>query len=163
MNVKFASVSDPDAITWVKGQASYVEIAMHHLDPRAPAGGERVPHGVARAKKAGINPRIGVDGHAAVFAVARDVESKAALALLRFEFELMIGRLGSTPIWDQPHLIIVLDDVVHIFFRMNDATAAGADMLHLARGNCRRMAHIVFVRECPRCNVGDDLSVAMRM
>ena len=48
MNVEFASVSDPDAIAWVKGQASYVKIAMHHLDPRTPARGERVPqHGWA--------------------------------------------------------------------------------------------------------------------
>ena len=129
------------------------------ISPRLTA----VQDAVARAKEARINPGIGVDGHASLFAVARDVEPEAALALFGFEFELMIGSLGSAPVRDQPHLIIVLDDVVNIFFRMDDATAASADMLHLARGDRRSMAHVVAVRERSRCNVGDDLSVAMGM
>ncbi len=119
----------PDAVSrmqveLIKPGAGYAEAAVHHLDPRAPTGFKRMPHGSPGLKKPGVNPRVRIDGHAAVFAIARNVESKTALALFRREFELMIRGRRSRPVRDQPHLVIVLDHVVHIFLRVNDAAAS---------------------------------------
>ena len=57
----------------------------------------------------------------------------------------------------------MLHHVVHILFRVDNAAATGADMLHLARGDGRVVAHVVAMRQRSGRDIGDNLGVAMRM
>ncbi len=57
----------------------------------------------------------------------------------------------------------MLELVVDVPFGMSHASAAGRDVLHLARRHPGLVTETVFVCQCPSRHIGDNLDIAMRV
>src|SRR5689334_12532646 len=79
-----ALVAHRGGVAGAQELAAHLDLAAHHVHPRASAGGERVPDLLARAQDRRVQARVLVDGDAAFAAVARGDEPElAALVLVR--------------------------------------------------------------------------------
>src|SRR5262245_34799058 len=98
-------------VTLAEGLAVDHGRARHEVEPRAPARGEGMAHGLAGREQRGVHARVLMDAHRALARVVRGDEPQAPALFRRRELLLLVAgrevaRLGEDPDLEEMHRLV---------------------------------------------------------